>query len=133
MKPAGQITISIARNALDVLGPIYDFCQKRGYQPEGEAIRVGNWAVQIIPAFSELTEAAIQEAETGDIDGMSLRVVRADYLAVIALSVGLAKDFTRILALREAGAVENKQISDLAVRYNLTAAWNKFVELFDEI
>lgn len=119
-------------DALDLLNPIYAFCQERGYLSEGEAIRVGDWPVQFIPAFSELTRAAIREAETGEVDGVPLRVVRADYLAVIALSAGRAKDFARVLALREAGAVTDKEISELATRYDLASAWNVFLERFDE-
>ena len=117
---------------LDVLSPIYAFCRERGYLPEGEAIRVGDWPVQFIPAFSKLTREAIRDAETGDLDGIPLRVIRADYLAVIALSVGRAKDFARVLALREAGAVTDKEISDLAVHHKLTSEWNLFRERFDE-
>jgi hypothetical protein len=117
---------------LDVLNPIYAFCRERGYLPEGEAIRVGDWPVQFIPAFSKLTREAISNAETGDINGIPLRVLRADYLAVIALSVGRAKDFARVLALREAGAVTHEEISDLAARHNLTSEWNLFRERFDE-
>jgi hypothetical protein len=117
---------------LDVLNPIYAFCQERGYLPEGEAIRVGDWPVQFIPAFSELTRDAIRDAEIGDLDGIPLRVIRADYLAVIALSVGRAKDFARVLALREAGAVKDKEISDLAIHHNLTSEWKLFKERFDE-
>ena len=116
----------------DVLSPIYAFCRERGYLPEGEAIQVGDWPVQFIPAFSKLTREAIRDAETGDLDGIPLRVIRSDYLAVIALSVGRAKDFARVLALREAGAVTDKEISDLAVHHNLTSEWNLFRERFDE-
>ena len=97
-------------DAIDVLSPLYAFCRERGFEPEGEAIREGDWPVQFIPAFSPLTESAIREAETSDVDGVPLRVVRADYRAVIALSVGRAKDFARILALQEAGAVSDEQI-----------------------
>jgi len=129
-----DILVSVTKpDALDVLRPIYAFCKKRGYMPEGEAIRVGDWPVQIIPAFSELTEEAIRKDEIGDIECIPLRVVRADYLAVIALSAGRAKDYARILALRESNAVTNKQISDLAVHHNLAAEWKKFLERFDEI
>jgi hypothetical protein len=117
--------------ALDLLTPIYAFCRNRGYQPEGEAIRVGDWPVQFIPAFSPLTSAAIRDAETGDVDGVPLRVVRADYLAIIALSVGRAKDFARVLALREAGAVTDAQISHLAAQHGLAPAWKTFLERFD--
>jgi len=116
----------------DLLSLIYAFCRERGYLPEVEAIRVGDWPVQFIPAFSKLTREAIRDAETGDLDGIPLRVVGADYLAVIALSVGRAKGFARVLALREAGAVTDKEISDLAMRHNLTAKWNLFKDRFDE-
>lgn len=119
-------------DALDVLSPIYAFCRARGYEPEGEAIRVGEWPVQFIPAFSPLTEAAIKEAETEELEGVPLHVVRADYLAVIALSVGRAKDLARVLALREAEAVRDEQISDLACRHGLTAEWKRFLERFNE-
>ncbi|MDA8138413.1 MAG: hypothetical protein M0036_07120 [Desulfobacteraceae bacterium] len=117
---------------LDLLGPIYAFCQERGYMPDGEAIGVGEWPVQFIPAFNDLTAEAIREAETGDIDGVPLRVVRADYLAVIALSVGRAKDFARILALREAGVTTDQQICELARRFGLASAWDRFMERFNE-
>ena len=119
-------------DAIDVLGPIYGFCEALGYLPEGEAIRVGAWPVQLIPAFDSLTEDAIREAETADLEGTHIRVVGADFLAVIALSVGRAKDFARILALREVNAVEDDQIAALAQRYGLSDAWRRFLERFDE-
>jgi len=128
-----DILVALAEpDKLDVLSPIYAFCRERGYLPEGEAVRVGDWPVQFIPAFSKLTREAIRDAEIGDLDGIPLRVIRADYLAVIALSVGRAKEFARVLALREAGAVTDKEISDLAMRHNLTSEWNLFKERFDE-
>jgi len=116
---------------LDVLAPIYAFCKERGYEPEGEAIRVGDWPVQFIPTFSALTEAAVRDAETGDVDGVPLRVVRADYLAAIALSTGRPKDLARILALRETDATTDDDISALAERFGLSRAWKSFVERFD--
>jgi hypothetical protein len=76
-------------------------------------------------------EEAVRTAETADFEGIPLRVVRADYLACIALSVGRAKNYARVLALRESGAVADDAISDLANRHGLAAEWRSFRERFD--
>ena len=115
---------------LDVLGPLYRFCAGRGLPAEGETIRVGAWPVQFIPAFNELTSDAMAHADEVDFEGVALRVVRADYLAVIALSVGRAKDWTRILSLLESGSVTQDEISALAARYELSLAWQTFQKRF---
>jgi len=115
---------------LDQLGEIYEFCAQRGWRAEGEAIRVGAWPTQFIPAFSPLTREAMEQAETADFEGLSLRVVRADHLAVIALSVGRAKDFARILSLLESSSVDREAIAKLAARHGLSEAWQKFRKKF---
>jgi len=115
---------------LDVLTPIYEFCAKRGYALVGESVRVGAWPVQFIPVFSPLTQEALEEADTAEFEGVPFRVVRADYLAVIALSVGRAKDFTRILALLEGESVTPAGIALLAQRHGLSDAWTRFKTRF---
>jgi hypothetical protein len=115
---------------LTVLTPIYEFCAVEGYRPEGEAIRVNDWPVQFIPAFDRVTEDAIKHAENTEIDGEPIRVVSASYLAVIAMSVGRARDNTRILSLFESGAVSRDELSDLSDKYGLSTNWTKFQEKF---
>lgn len=118
---------------IDALSDIYAFCAARGYLADGEAIRVGAWPTQFVPVFSPLTREAVERAETADFEGVPLRVVQAVYLAVIALSVGRAKDFARILSLLEAGSVTRQEIGQLAARHELAAAWRKFeARFFDE-
>lgn len=119
-----------AQERLDVLAGVYRFCADRGYHPEGEAITVGGWPVQFIPVFSSLTQEALEQAETADFEGEPLRVARPDYLAVIALSVGRAKDLSRILALLEAGSVTAEQIGRLAARHGLAQEWREFAMRF---
>ena len=111
---------------LDVLSAIDDFCSRKGYPPEGEAIRVGAWPVQFVPVFNPLTVEAVERADTPLFEGVPFRVVRADHLAVIALSVGRPKDFTRILALLESGSVSREEIASLAQRHGLADAWKRF-------
>ncbi len=121
-----------APERLDVLSGIYEFCAARGYRPEGEAIRVGAWPAQFVPAFSPLTHEAMERADVADFEGVPFRVVRADYLAVIALSVGRAKDFARILALLESGSASRESIGSLAVRHGLGDAWSRFQSRFPD-
>ena len=118
---------------VDVLKGIDAFCAAKGFKAEGESIRVGAWPVQFVPAFSALTREAMAQAETADFEGVPFRVVRPEYLAVMALSVGRAKDFTRILALLESGKVDRASIQRLAQRHGLDDAWRRFGKrFFDE-
>ena len=125
-----MLVVVPAPDRLDVLAPLYEFCAQRGLAPEGEAVAVGSWPVQFVPVFSGLTEAAVRDAETADFEGEPLRVVRADYLAAIALSVGRPKDFARVLALLESGSVTRDDVSSLAGRYGLASAWARFCSRF---
>jgi len=78
---------------------------------------------RFIPVFSPLTREAMEQAETADFDGVPFRVARADHLAVIALSVGRAKDFS----------VSREEIERLARGHRLSEAWQRFVRrFFDE-
>jgi hypothetical protein len=128
-----DVLVSVASpERLDVLGGIYEFCAARGYRPEGEAVRVGAWPTQFVPVFDPLTREALEQAETVDFEGVPFRVVRPDHLAVIALSVGRAKDSTRILALFEAGAVGREDVARRAARHGLAEAWRRFEARFLE-
>ena len=134
-EPVATLDADVLVNApgpegLDKLGPIYQFCATKGYHPEGEAMRVGAWPVQFVPVFSPLTREALEQADTADFEGVPFRVVRAAHLAVIALSVGRAKDFTRILALLESGSVTRQEVANLAARHSLADAWNRFESRF---
>jgi hypothetical protein len=119
-----------APDRLDVLAPLYEFCASRGLRLDGESILVGRWPVQLVPVFSPLTEAAVRDAESAEFEGVPFRVVRADYLAVIALSVGRPKDFARVLALLESGGVGRDEVRALAARYGLAGAWDRFASRF---
>ena len=115
---------------MDVLKPVYDFCAQKGYFPEGEAIRVGAWPVQVVPVFSPLTQESLEQADTADFEGVPFRVVKAIHLAAIALSVGRPKDLTRILALIESGSVDCQALSLMTDRFGLTEAWERFQRRF---
>lgn len=127
---AGVLVTVPGPEGLDKLAPIYQFCAARGYHPEGEAIRVGAWPLQFVPVFNLLTRQALEQADTADFEGVPFRVVRAAHLAVIALSVGRAEVFTRILALLESGSVTRQELAGLAARHGLADAWKRLENRF---
>ena len=86
--------------------------------------------MQFIPTFNSLTEEAIRCAEVVDIDGVPLKVVRAEHLAAIASRSARPKDFARVLALLKSEAVSRDALTDLASRHGLGAAGERSVQRF---
>jgi hypothetical protein len=126
-----DILVSIdTSNPLSMLGPIYEACRERGYYPEGESIRVGEWPVQFIPVYDEITSDALKHAETTDMEGEPLHVVTADFLAVIALKTGRTKDALRIISLMDSGSVTASRVQELATTYGLDAKWQSFTRRY---
>jgi hypothetical protein len=126
-----DVLVSVTHSErLDILTPIYEFCADHGFVPEGEAIQIGVWPVQFVPVFNQLTREALEKADIADFEGVPFRVVRAAYLAVIALSTGRAKDFARILALLESGSVSQDEIESLAQCHGFLEAWIRFKTRF---
>ncbi len=117
-------------DCLAILHPIYEFCAQKGYFPEGDSVRVGAWPVQFIPAFDRLSMDAMNEADETDMNGITVRVVKAVYLAAMALKTGRGKDKARILALIEAGAVRADEMESIAKKYEMENEWNRFGKQF---
>ena len=126
-----DVLVAVPRpDRIDVLDPIYEFCRQKGYMPEGEAIRVGDWPLQFVPVYNPLVLEAMERADQVEFEGEPFRVVRADYLATIALQSGRAKDMARILALIESGSVRPGEIEALASSHGLQNAWHRFRSRF---
>ena len=113
-------------HGLDVLAPIYAYCRSRGLSFQGQWIRVGSWPVHFVPPYSRITEAALREAVVEDFEGVPLRVVRADFLAMIAPDTGRPKDFDLITRMMEAGAIGFDGLQKLADRHGLSGKLRAF-------
>jgi hypothetical protein len=74
----------------------------------------------------------MREAEIVEIEGVPLRVVSANYLALIALSTGRPKDYARVLALAESGSVSPDGLVPLAKQHGLSSQLRRFRARFQE-
>jgi hypothetical protein len=112
------------------LTPIYDFLRARGHQPEGDAVVIGNWPVQLLPAETPLLREAVEQARPLDYEGVPTRVMSAEHLMAIALQTGRAKDHARLVAFVESGVADRTRLDDILSRHGLTAAWQRFASRY---
>jgi hypothetical protein len=108
------------------LTPIYDFLCARGHQPRGEAVVIGNWPVQFLPAETALLREAVERAGAHDYEGVQTRIMTAEHLMAIALQTGRAKDYARLTAFLDSGVVDPARLDDILERHNLREAWERF-------
>jgi hypothetical protein len=104
------------------LGPFYEWATERGYEVSSEHIVIAGMPVQLMPAPTELSQAAVRAAKTLDYNGLPIRVVSPEYLICLWLE-GSAKTVRRkerAYALRETGVVDEQLLRELMERYKLT-------------
>jgi hypothetical protein len=109
-----------SESGLLVLTPLY----------ENEYVIIGNWPGQILPAYTPLVEAAVENAPEHPFEDLKVRVVDANYLCAIALQTGRSKDYQRIHTLIESGNVDILQLKTLIQNYNLIERWQTYERRF---
>ena len=117
-------------SGLLVLTPLYDRLQELGGRIENEYVVIGNWPVQILPAYTPLVEEAVTHAVDRTFEDLTVRVVDANYLCAIALQTGRAKDYLRVHSLIESGHVESNSLSALVNKFRLTQRWEIYVKRY---
>jgi hypothetical protein len=109
------------------LGPIWADLQKHGAIPEGGHLVIGGWPVQVLPAGSPLYDEAIQTATDKDFGGGVIgRVMKAEYLVAIAVSVGRQKDYMRVVEFVQRRVVDLNVLQQLLTKHNLQSQWAVF-------
>ncbi|HEV2799660.1 MAG TPA: hypothetical protein VGW12_04140 [Pyrinomonadaceae bacterium] len=113
------------------LAPLYDYLAASGYEAAGEAVEIEGWPVQFLPAFNQLLEEALAQAETIQFKSTPTRVMRAEHLVAVMLQTGRPKDYSRIIQFLEVDAVQWSRLSDVLTRHDLTAHWEEFKRKFN--
>jgi hypothetical protein len=112
------------------LQPIYDYLTARNYQVEGEYIIIEGWQVQFLPPGDALGEEALAQAIETQVDGVRTWVMTAEHLVALALQLGRAKDFSRILQFIEAGVLDTAKLDQILARHDLLEKWERFGDKF---
>ncbi|PYS80097.1 MAG: hypothetical protein DMF70_11810 [Acidobacteria bacterium] len=111
--------------------PGLNYLKARGYTEfRHEGIVVDDWPVQFLPATTQLEREAYLNAEISNLDEVPVRVVLAEHLVAIMLSVGRPKDLARIEMFLSQNAVRIEALEDLIQRHGLTEKWDDYKRKF---
>jgi hypothetical protein len=103
------------------LAPLYEWAAQRGYASQAEHVMINGVPVQFLPAHNALAEEAIDRAADIEYEGVSVRVVRPEYLAALYLEPGARtpKRRERAAALMESSALDRAALDELLKRFGL--------------
>ena len=119
------------KSGLITLAPIFSYLKARGYsEHQKESLVIEGWPVQFLPVASDLDAEAIAQArdvEIGEGEGsVRTRILRAEHLVAMCLSVGRPKDLLRIAQFLEENVVDVPILCGLLRHHCLTEAWQAF-------
>lgn len=118
------------RASIISLQPIYEYLTRRNCQVQGEYIIIEGWQVQFLPPGDALGEEALVQAVETEVDGLRTWVMTAEHLVALALQLGRAKDFARILQFIDAGVLDEAKLDQILTRHDLLAKWERFGDRF---
>lgn len=116
---------------LITLEPIREALAKAGYAEfRDEGIVVEGWPVQFLPAESPLDIEALDQAVEIEVTAghvpAKARVLRAEHLMAVAVSVGREKDYLRVAQFIAEGAYDRAYLAGILDRHGLRPKWLAF-------
>jgi hypothetical protein len=116
---------------LILLDKLYNELRELGYEPEGDAILIEGYPVQILPEPTPLVHEAVVEAQTVQVGGQQTRVFTAEHAVAVALQTNRAKDRLKIENLLETSyaPLDEGRLIVILRRHGLEERWKKFLEV----
>ena len=110
--------------AMVSLNPLYQRLETSGFRPDAEHIRIHDVPVQFLPAYNELAVEALKHAVVKEYDsGISVRVLRPEHLAALAVQTGGRKRREHVARLLESEGFDRLYFDSVIQRHGLAAEW----------
>ena len=115
---------------LVLLDKLYAELAALGYQPEGDAILIEGFPVQILPESTPLVKEAVRDANEVTVGKQTTRVFTPEHATAIALQTNRAKDRLKIEHLLETGRqpLDLARLTAILKRHGLETRWGKFMD-----
>ena len=109
-------------NSFTPLAPVYEKLKEWGYFPdahERECVNIEGTPVQFLPAYDDLLQEALVFARVFNYEGVSTKVMLAEYLALICVKTGRLKDKLRVQMLIASDGFSTKKFMELLTKFKL--------------
>ncbi|RYG55645.1 hypothetical protein EON80_30390 [bacterium] len=115
--PPGSLLVS--------LEPLLSRLAELGFSEfDEEGVIVHGFPVQFLAASPGLETEAVETAMVAEWENHRIRVMRPEYLAAIALTVGRPKDRARVVYLAELPLFDRQLLKDILSRHELQKRWD---------
>jgi len=84
--------------------------------------------VQFLPAYNQLLEEALAEAQEIVYENTPTRILRAEHLMAICLQTGREKDRDRIRLFREEATIDAGYLDGVLKRFGLEEKWRQWIK-----
>jgi hypothetical protein len=112
---------------LVTLDPVFRRLNELGFnQFEEEGLLIHDLPVQFLSASPGLESEAVEQAMIVEWESHTLRVMRPEHLAAIALSVGRPKDRARLVYLAELPDFNITAFQQILTRHQLLDRWHQW-------
>jgi hypothetical protein len=118
-------------NKFIIESPGLEYLKGKGYtEIRGEGVVVEGWPLQFLPVSNPLEDEAYFKAQDLAFEDTTVRVVLAEHLVAMMLSIGRLKDLARIQAFLSQDAVNPEALQDILERHGLIGKWEEFRNKF---
>jgi hypothetical protein len=112
---------------LVTLDPVFRRLNELGFdQFDEEGILIHDLPVQFLSAAPGLESEAVEQAMIMEWENHTLRIMRPEHLAAIALSVGRPKDRARLVYLTELPDFDFQSFRQIITRHQLLERWTQW-------
>jgi hypothetical protein len=106
-------------SGLLTLTPLYQHLSHIGYEAEGECVMIEGTPVQFLPAYNPLVAEALENSVILDYGAIKVPVLSAEYLVVISIQTGRAKDKIRVRMMLDEAELNMGKLFDILDRHKL--------------
>lgn len=93
---------------------------------------IEDFPVQFIPVYNDLLREAVENAIQVGYGKIKVKIVKAEYLAAIALQTGRPKDREKALRLLESEAIDRAELIRILKKYGLIKKLKKIEEKYGD-